>query len=107
MTKRKRKLKEKLRQRKDDNLIAIILIVVIVSCIGIMTGSRINFIKEKNKIYKARQIAISKQLEEQRERKEELEAKAIHIKTDEYKIEVAKEKLGLVFPDEIVIKAEE
>lgn len=104
MQKKRLNLKEK--QVKKDNLISMILIMAIFVCVGIITNLRISEIRAKNSIYEKRKQEIIKLLEEEKERKEYLENKKIHIKTDEYKIEVAKEKLGLVFPDEIIIKPE-
>ena len=50
---------------------------------------------------------LQAQLEEEKERAEELEEYRIYVKTKQYAEEVAKEKLGLVNPDEILLKPEE
>ena len=47
------------------------------------------------------------QLEAESKRAEELEDYKVYVKTKEYAEEVAKEKLGLVNPDEILLKPSE
>ena len=57
--------------------------------------------------YKVRQENLQAQLEAESKRAEELEDYKVYVKTKEYAEEVAKEKLGLVNPDEILLKPSE
>ena len=95
------------RVRRTNNILAIFLVGLVLGCMAIMIQVRINAVKSKIALYEKKEILLEEQLKEQEERKAALDAREIHVKTDEYKIEVAKEKLGLVFPDEILIKPSE
>ena len=95
------------RVRRTNNIVAIFLVGLVLGCMAIMIEVRINAVKSKIALYEKKEILLEEQLKEQEERKAALDAREIHVKTDEYKIEVAKEKLGLVFPDEILIKPSE
>ena len=60
----------------------------------------------KTNEYSIRQEAIAEEMLKEQERAEALENQRIYVQTDKYKIEMAREKLGLVFPDETVLKPE-
>ena len=47
------------------------------------------------------------QLDQEKERAEDLEEYKVYVKTKQYAEEVAKERLGLVNPDEILLKPED
>lgn len=50
---------------------------------------------------------LESQIEEEKEKSEELEEYSKYVQTKKYAEEVAKEKLGLVYEDEIIFKAED
>ncbi len=94
------------RERKANNRVAVFLVIAFIVCMAFVIQARINTVRTKIQAYQQKENMLSEQIREQEERKTYLEAQEIHVKTDEYKIEVAREKLGLVFPDEIIIKPE-
>ena len=49
-------------------------------------------------------MAKRNQLEAEEQRTKELQEYKIYVKTKQYAEEVAKDKLGLVYPDEILLK---
>lgn len=55
----------------------------------------------------AQSAALQAQIDTEKERAEEIELLRKRSQTKEYYEEIAKEKLGLVNPDEIVFKAED
>ena len=61
-------------------------------------------LKEKDLAYQIKEENLAKELEEEKERAEKLEEERIYVQTKEYIEKVAKEKLGLVKPDEILLK---
>lgn len=63
-------------------------------------------LREKNQNYKEQEAKLEAQLEEQRVRSEEIDELEEYVGTDEYVEDVAKEKLGLINPNEILFKAE-
>lgn len=77
----------------------ILLLVVVVSVNGMA-------LRAKEKDLKAQEIELQKQIDEEKARTEEIEELEEYVGTDEYVEEVAKEKLGLVWEDEIIFKAD-
>lgn len=61
-------------------------------------------LQAKNKSYKQQEAELKAQINEQKERAEEIKEYEEYVKTDEYIKEVAEEKLGLVDPNEIIFK---
>ena len=64
-------------------------------------------LKQKNIAYKQQEAELQAEIAEEEERVEELEELAVYVQTMKYVEEVAKEKLGLVYEDEILFKAVE
>ncbi len=65
------------------------------------TGSDL---KDKRDSYKQKEESLKKQIEAEIERSSELEEYEKYVQTRKYIEEVAKEKLGLVYDDEIILK---
>ena len=61
---------------------------------------------KKNNEYKAQEAELEAQLEQEALRAEEIEELEEYVGTDECVEDVAKEKLGLVYPNEILFEAE-
>lgn len=78
---------------------------VIVLLAGILSAGSIS-LRKKNRAYAAQEAELEAQLKEEESRKEEIDALEEYVGTDEYIEDVAKEKLGLVNPNEILFKAE-
>ena len=57
--------------------------------------------------YKQQEAELRLQIEEAKERAEEIKAYEEYVKTDEYVKDVADEKLGLVDPDDVVFKPQQ
>ena len=66
-----------------------------------------NGLKEKNRVYTAQVEELNAQIESEQQRTEEIEAMEEYKNTKEYVEEIAKDKLGLVYDDEILFKPEE
>lgn len=60
---------------------------------------------KKNNEYKAQEAELEAQLEAEKARAEEIQELEEYVGTDEYVEDVAKEKLGLVYPNEILFEA--
>ena len=102
-----RKNTKRQKARRRDNIVAVFLVGFVIICMGLVINVRVSNISKKVAAYSQREDLLKGKLKEQENRKAELDAREIYIKTDEYKIQVAKEKLGLVFLDEILIKPNE
>jgi len=62
-------------------------------------------LKAKNTAYLAKEENLLAQIEKENERTEELRERSKYVKTKKYVEEVAREKLGLIYEDEIIFKA--
>ena len=60
----------------------------------------------KNKEYKSQEAELEAQIKAEVKRSEEIDELEQYVGTDEYVEDVAKEKLGLVYPNEILFEAE-
>jgi len=103
-SRRERELRLK-RQRRSGMLgmfLAFGLVLVVAASLFISTKS----LKQKNDEYEEQKAKLEQQLTEQEERKSELEEYKKYVQTKKFVEEVAKDKFGLLYPDEIVFKPE-
>lgn len=89
-------------QRKHLRAMGILLIVMAVFCVTAIGSLQL---KQKNQTYQNREAALEKQIADETERSKEIENLETYTKTKKYVEDVAKEKLGLVYEDEILFKA--
>ncbi len=82
---------------------ATLAIIVMVIVVGINSLS----LKEKEAVYSAREKELTELIEQENKRKAELEEFQTYTKTKKYAEEVAKDKLGLVYENEIIFQETE
>lgn len=70
-------------------------------------GSKSISLREQKAELKVQAAEISAQIEEAQDEHKKLEEKEEYMKTKKYVEEVARNQLGLVYPDEIVIRPKE
>ena len=92
---------------RDSNRIAMFAITVVVICMALVVNVKVASLKEKAAAYQAREEALSQQVAKEEDRAADLEQYRIYVQTKEYIEKTAKEKLGLVNPDEILLKPEQ
>ena len=78
------------------------MFIVIVFCIVLGVYS-LNLKKESNQLEEKKQT-LEAQIQQEEDRTKELEELEKYTKTKKYMEDVAREKLGLVYPDEILIQ---
>ena len=103
---KKRKVPEFLRMKNENRLgmtAATLAIIVMVIVVGINSLS----LKEKEAVYSAREKELTELIEQENKRKAELEEFQTYTKTKKYAEEVAKDKLGLVYENEIIFQETE
>ena len=83
-------------QRKHLRAMGILLIVMAVFCVTAIGSLQ---------LYQNSDAALEKQIADETERSKEIENLETYTKTKKYVEDVAKEKLGLVYEDEILFKA--
>ena len=82
-------------------------ISAIVAVLLVSLSVQSNSLKEKNADYAAQEESLRQQIEDEKQRSDDIAAMKDYMKTDEYAEEVAKDKLGLVYKDEILFKSED
>ena len=66
---------------------------------------KLSVLRAKEKSYLAQETELKKQIDEEKARSQEIDDMEAYVGTDEYVEEIAKEKLGLVNENEIILKA--
>lgn len=79
-------------------------VTMVVASLAVVVQLKGASLQEKDLQYAQREQALLEEKEAETKRAEELENRRIHVQTKEYVAEIAKERLGLVNPDEILIK---
>lgn len=82
----------------------IMLIVFGVFAVTAVGGIRL---RQRNQIYQNREKALKEAIAEEEARAEEIKALEAYTKTKKYVEDVAKDKLGLVYEDEIIFKSKD
>ena len=103
----KRQRQERRRQKKIKTIkrrIEFAAITIIVLLLAIVVGVAGYRKKQKNDIYLEKIVELEKQIEKEEQRKEDLVEYGKYVQTDRYIEEIARERLGLIMPDEIVFK---
>lgn len=98
--------RRKVRRKKDrwSNRLAIIGITLVVFSLGVVVNIKSASMKKKDLEYQVREEALQEQVDREKKRANELEEYRVYVQTKQYIEEVAKQKLGLVKPDEILLK---
>ncbi len=103
---RQKRGKRRARSRVLQHKLSILSISAIIVLLAVVLSAGSISLQKKNKAYKAQQAELQAQLKEEEKRAEEIDALEEYVGTDEYIEDVAKEKLGLINPNEILFKAE-
>ena len=97
-------------KRKANNLNSGLAMIGITVVIGLIAGSVYMDEKEmraQEKTYIEREATLNREIEEEELRTKTLNERKKYVATNQYIQKVAKEKLGLLNPDEVLIKAKE
>lgn len=93
------------KKKKRKNGLKIIAVAVLV-LFAVITYSSVELQAEKRALEK-REAELQDQLQTEQERSEELEDKKAYMQTIRYIEEIARKVLGLVYPDETILRPEE
>ncbi len=99
-------LAHKKKKKRLDDRISFFLLLVIVLTVAFSSWRAKMSIEAKNAEYQSKIESIQSKIEEQDKRTEELDEYKVHVKTKQFAEEVAKEKFGLIYPNELVLKPE-
>ncbi len=89
-------------QNHKRSIIAICAVIVLL--IIMLSVSSIT-LRAKERSYQVQEIELENQIGDEKERSEEIDDLENYVGTDEYIEEIAKEKLGMIYENELIIKA--
>lgn len=92
------------KKKKRKNHLAMLAITVTVLALMVVLGYQTRELSKKNEEYEIRLAGVEAELAEESARALDLEERRIYVQTKQYIEEQAKSKLGLVNPDEILLK---
>lgn len=104
--KKEKKRNARTRRRVLEHKLSILLISGVVLILGVMLSVASISSRAKNQDLKAQEAELEEQLKAEKARSEEIDELEEYVGTDEYVEDVAKDKLGLVYPNEILFEAE-
>ncbi len=87
--------------------ISIVGFIVIVVLIAAFIYKDEQTMRAQERSYVEREASLTKQIEEEEQRTKTLNERKKYVTTDQYIEEVARNELGLINPDEILIKAKD
>ena len=94
-------------QRKTHNRASMILITVVVIVMTIIVGYSVHEMRAELKEKDEKIESLNQQIADEEKRKEEIKNYKQYVERDEFVEDTAREKLGLVYEDEIVFIKEE
>lgn len=92
-------------RKKQNSRVGILAISFMVLGLFAVIAYKGEELKIKNEAYITKEADLITQIETEQERTEELKEYSKYVKTKKYIEEVAREKLGLIYEDEIIFKA--
>lgn len=103
---KKKKRNIRIKRRIIHHRLSILSICGVIAILAVVlsVGSISKY--KKNNDLKAQEMELTKDIEEEKERKEEIDEFGKYAGTDQYYEDVAKDKLGLVHENEILFEAE-
>lgn len=93
------------KRRKYRNRIGIFSISFVVICLFAVITVKGQALRAKNELYIQKEAELDKKIAQEEKRSEELKEYSKYVKTKKYIEEVAREKLGLIYEDEMIFKA--
>lgn len=100
------KTKTRRAHRRRQHMGAWGIILIVLAVFGVSTIGGIQ-LKQKNYTYQEREEALMEAIAEEERRADEIAEFEAYTRTKKYVEDVAKEKLGLVYEDEIIFKSKE
>lgn len=93
-------------KRQLQHRVSMYAILAVIFVLGATLSVASISLHAKNKEYKSQEAELEAQIMAEVKRSEEIDELESYVGTDEYVEDVAKEKLGLVYPNEILFEAE-
>lgn len=93
-------------KKRQNRLGMVCIFIVVVMLMAVLVFKSVE-LKKSCDDYEQREAVLQRQIDEEHERTEKLEKYEKYTKTDKFVEEFAKEKLGLVYENEILFRSDE
>lgn len=103
----KRKNRSRRMRRNEQSRVGMLMITIVVVFFSLVMMYQMRVLRAQDNRYAAQVVSLQRQIEEEESRATELEEAKTYVQTRQYVEQMAREKLGLVNPDEKVVKARE
>ena len=94
------------RNRKKKGNRSVLPIFFVVAALLTVLTVYTRSLQKADAVYAARVDALQNEVDTEKQRQEELEEKSVYVQTKDYIEQIAREKLGLINPDETIIRPE-
>lgn len=95
------------KKRGKQNRLSRLAIGLVAASLVAVLGYQTLQMQRKNDNYSQRLASIERQLEQEKSRAEELKERQAYVQTSQFIEQEAKDKLGMINPNEILLKPEE
>lgn len=95
------------KRKKQSNKLISTAIVCIVIALCFVVHQKSESLQKENDLYQAQLETLQEQLDAENSRTEDLDEYSKYVKTKQFIEEVARDKLGLIYKDEKVFKADD
>lgn len=97
--------RQKKRKRNSlGNGLAILGMTMVIAVLAFSVYVRSQTLREQEAAYIQQEDTLNKQIKSEEDRTDQLEERKKYVTTKQYIEEIAREKLGLVDPDEVILK---
>lgn len=99
-----RNKKNRVRKSTMSNRFALVGITIVVASLAVTVNIKSTALKAQEKQLIEQETSLQKQLDDENARTSQLQQESVYVQTKEYIEKIAKEKLGLVNKDEVILK---
>ena len=100
----RRERAERLKKQRRSTLAGMIIAIIVVVALGVVLWRGKAGLEEKNADYQAQITELQSQIDDENKRSDELSEYEKYVKKKKFVDEIAKNKFGLIYPDELVFK---
>lgn len=100
----KREREQRRKRQKRSAILGMVFAMLVVVGLGVLLWNGKKNIEAKNVEYEKQIKELQEQVDEEKQRTEELNEYKKYVQTKMFAEEIAKDKFGLIYPDEIIFK---
>lgn len=100
----KREREQRRKRQKRSAILGMVFAMLVVVGLGVLLWNGKKNIEAKNVEYEKQIKELQEQVDEEKQRTEELNEYKKYVQMKKFAEEIAKDKFGLIYPDEIIFK---